>query len=259
MGDKVGPLALKIINLLIVGSLTCLLLLAGIYIGSSMSSDQIIERYHILAYSNPAMWRLTWLGIPTQQNPNDVWITQEIISEIRPDFIIETGTQNGGSSVIWAMIQREVNPTGRVITIDIEDKVNREKLPRTILDHIDFVTGSSVDPNLVANIGKRVEGKRVVVILDSDHHKPHVLRELRAYSSLVSTDSYMIVQDTNVNGHPIFSEYGPGPMEAVKEFLESNDQFKADLTREKLLFTMHPNGFLKRIRPPVGLNGVSLK
>ena len=87
-----------------------------------------------------------------------------------------------------------------------------------------------------------------MVILDSDHSKAHVLAEMKAYAPLVSKDSYLIVQDTNVNGHPVLEKFGPGPMEAVNEFLATNDEFHRDREAERLMFTMHPKGYLKKIK-----------
>lgn len=251
MAGKTESLRSKIINLIVVGALVAALLVAAMYVGRySIPREEIIRQYHIIAYCNPAMWDLRWLGIRTTQNPNDVWIIQEIISEVRPDYIVETGTAAGGSAAIWSLVQHQVNASGRVITIDIHDSVDRQTLPQALRDHVDFVIGSSVDPKVVAAISEKVRGKRVLVLLDSNHSRSHVLRELEAYSPLVEVGSYVIVQDTNINGHPVFNgdALGPGPMEAVEEFLAANPQFQADTSREKLLFTMHPRGYLKRMR-----------
>ena len=100
---------------------------------------------------------------------------------------------------------------------------------------------------IVEEVKKRVEGGRVLVILDSDHSKKHVSKELELYAELVSTGSYMIVQDTDINGHPVRPNTGPGPMEAVEDFLEKNKTFKIDSSRERFLFTMHPKGYLQRL------------
>jgi cephalosporin hydroxylase len=88
---------------------------------------------------------------------------------------------------------------------------------------------------------------RVLVILDSDHRKDHVLRELEIYSDLVTSGSYLIVEDSNVNGHPVDSAFGAGPMEALREFLSNDHRFKPDLNREKFLLTFNPNGYLRKI------------
>jgi cephalosporin hydroxylase len=121
------------------------------------------------------------------------------------------------------------------------------KLP-IVQKHVDFLHGSSTAADIINDVKRRVEGKKVLVILDSDHSKQHVLNELSAYAPLVTVGSYLIVQDTNVNGHPVERTFGPGPMEAVAEFLAANRNFLPDPGRERFLFTMNPKGYLKRIR-----------
>lgn len=212
----------------------------------SRSKQEVIDDFHKLFYES-GIWQTTrWLGVRTLQNPNDVWIHQEIINEVKPDFILEAGTAEGGSAALWATILQQVNPNGRIITIDINnDAADARKLP-IVQQYVEFLIGSSTDPRIIAEVKKRVHGSKVLVILDSDHSKKHVLEELKAYAPLVSVGSYLIVQDTNVNGHPVYSHFGPGPMEAVLEFLASNPQFKADPNAERLMLTMHPKGYLKR-------------
>lgn len=88
-----------------------------------------------------------------------------------------------------------------------------------------------------------------MVVLDSNHHYPHVRAELDAYAPIVSEDDYLIVEDTNVNGHPITPQFGPGPMEAVDDFLACNADFELDPAREKFYLTFNPRGYLRRTRP----------
>jgi cephalosporin hydroxylase len=210
---------------------------------------QVVELYHrAFYYATENDVPMFWLGIPTIQNPNDVWVTQELVSRLKPDFIVETGTWKGGSAAIWAMIQDQVNPGGRVITIDIRDFVDRAALPPISRRKVDFIIGSSTAPEVVAEVTRRVGTGRVMVLLDSDHHAPHVLAEMRAYAPLVSVGSYLIVQDTDINGHPVLPSFGPGPMEAVLEFLRDDDRFQIDRTQERLMFTMHPDGYLRRVK-----------
>jgi cephalosporin hydroxylase len=215
--------------------------------GRPQSKQEIIDSYHKLFYESNVWETTRWLGVLTQQNPNDAWIHQEIIVDVKPDFIVEAGTLHGGSAALWATILQQVNPNGRVITIDIEDKAAEAKKLPIVRQYVDFLIGSSTDPAIVAEVKKRVEGRKVLVILDSDHSKGHVLAEMKAYARFVSVGSYLIVQDTNVNGHPVAANFGPGPMEAVQEFLASNQQFKPDEKAERLMFTLHPKGYLKRI------------
>jgi cephalosporin hydroxylase len=208
----------------------------------------VVNRFHKHFYNSGIWQTTTWLGVYTRQNPNDVWIHQEIIVGVKPDFIIETGTDFGGSAALWATILQQVNPEGRVITVDIEDRASESRTLPIVRDKVDFLIGNSVDPAIVAEIEKRVRGKKVLVILDSDHRKQHVLAELKAFAPLVSKGSYVIVQDSNVNGHPVTPNFGPGPKEAIDEFLAMNDQFRSDSNAERLMFTMHPGGYLKRIK-----------
>lgn len=211
--------------------------------------QRVVDQFHRMYYESADTWATSrWLGVLTQQNPNDAWVHQEIIWEIKPDFIVEAGTLNGGSAALWAMVLEQANPEGKVITIDIEDQVREAKRLPIVRKKVEFLIGSSTDPKIVDEVARRVKGRKVLVILDSDHSKEHVLRELQAYSPLVSAGSYIIVQDTNVNGHPVFKDFGPGPMEAVDEFLAQNNRFAPDPARERLLFTMHPKGYLKRVR-----------
>jgi cephalosporin hydroxylase len=212
------------------------------------SAREIVDAYHQLWYESPDTWRANrWLGIATLQNPNDVWVIQEIITEVRPDFVVETGTAFGGSAALWAMILDQVNPEGRVITIDIARLVSTRTLPEVARRKVDFLVGSSTAPEIVAEVTRRVKGRRTIVILDSDHSRDHVLAELKAYSPLVGVGSYLIVQDTDINGHPVLKDAGPGPMEAVEEFLRGNAAFRSDRSRERLLFTVLPKGYLKRV------------
>ena len=86
-----------------------------------------------------------------------------------------------------------------------------------------------------------------MVILDSDHGKDHVLNELRTYSPFVTKGSYLIVEDTNINGHPVLHDFGPGPMEAVEDFLKENQNFTVDKSKEKFYLTFNPKGYLRKI------------
>jgi cephalosporin hydroxylase len=214
-----------------------------------LSPEHVIDAFHRLFYHDRSTWpQNTWLGVPTQQNPNDVWITQEILFDVKPDVLVEAGTAAGGSAILWAMILEQINPDSRVITIDIANQSQEARRHPIALERVRFLLGSSTAPEIVDEVRREVEGKRVLVILDSDHAQHHVAEELELYAPMVSPGSYLIVQDTNVNGHPVFLKHGPGPWEAVEAFLARNSQFEVDESRERLLFTMHPRGYLKRTR-----------
>ena len=131
---------------------------------------------------------------------------------------------------------------GRVISIDIAEGPGRPPHPR-----IQYLQGSSTAAETVARVRELIgEGERVLVILDSDHSAAHVLEELRLYAPLARSGDYVIVEDTDVNGHPVAPEHGPGPFEAVQEFLRGSDDFEIDRSREKFHLTMNPSGYLRR-------------
>ena len=209
----------------------------------------VVDRYAELFYAKQGTWQQRqWLGVRAMQNPNDAWMHQEIIVETRPDFVIEAGTASGGGALFWATVLREVNPNGKVITIDIQDLSQAAREQALWKERVEFVHGSSTDPAIVATLAERVRGRRVLVILDSDHRYPHVLAELKAYAPLVQPGGFIVVQDSNVNGHPVVPTFGPGPMEAIEAFLAADDRFASDRSRESLLHTMHPRGYLRRVK-----------
>jgi cephalosporin hydroxylase len=203
----------------------------------------VVEAFHRLYYDTE-VWKDThWLGVPIQKCPLDLWIYQEILWELRPDLVVETGTFQGGSALFLASMC-DLLGRGRVVTIDVHPREGRPAHER-----IAYLTGSSTDPDVVERVrAMAAPTDRVLVILDSDHSQAHVLAELRAYAPLVSPGSYLIVEDTNVNGHPVLPAFGPGPMEAVREFLAGAADFVADPTREKLLMGFNPGGWLRRVR-----------
>ncbi len=206
----------------------------------------IIDNFHNLYYNGlgtngPIYARTYWFNIPCLKCPLDLWIYQEIIAEIRPDLVIETGTYLGGSALFMAHML-DILGHGEVISIDIAENTS---LP--IHSRVRYIKGSSVDPVLIDSLlGSRPEETRLV-ILDSDHTKDHVLKELELFAPYVGLGSYMIVEDTNINGHPAYASFGEGPFEAVEEFLRKNQNFAVDQSREKFLMTFNPRGYLKRI------------
>ena len=213
-----------------------------------MTRDEVIRRFAELwwAEKKSTLFENRWCGIPTLQHPFDAWVTQEIICEVRPDLIVELGSYRGGSALMWSMVLAQVFPDGRVLTVDIEDRLDRARQMPWFGQHVETLTGSTTDPRIVTEVTARAAGKKTLVILDSDHSKAHVAAELDAYAPLVSERSYLIVQDGVVNGHPVEPDYGPGPFEAVTEFLARDDRFEIDRSRERMLFTFNPNGFLRR-------------
>jgi cephalosporin hydroxylase len=210
-----------------------------------------IDHFHEIFYKTQPYLHTKFLGIESAQYPSDNWVMQEIISEGKPDYIIETGTARGGTTLFYAVIMAQANPRGKIITIDTSRRMEEAERFPVWKERVEVLTGSSVDPELVKKIAREVRGKRTLVTLDSDHRKEHVLKELELYSPLVPVGGYLVVQDTHLGGHPVnhaSAPQGAGPFEAVEEFLKKNRQFVPDKSREKYLITQYPSGFLKRVK-----------
>lgn len=212
-----------------------------------MTRQDTIGEFHRLFH---ASWldtwaNTTWLGVSSEKPPSDLWVYQEIISELRPDFIIETGTRFGGSALFMATVCDAIGH-GRVITIDLQPLASA---PSCRPEHarITYLTGSSTSPETVQKVKTTVsDAPCVMVVLDSDHGMSHVSDELKLYCDIVTEGSYLIVEDTQFNGHPVAPEFGPGPWEAVEVFLKSAQEFAPDYSREKFLLTFNPRGYLRK-------------
>lgn len=203
------------------------------------------------------IYNFTWMGRPIIQHPHDTMALQELIWQIKPDLIIETGIAHGGSVIFSASMLELLGGEGKVIAIDIDiRKHNRDEIEdHPMFKRIDLVEGSSVDVETLAKVKDLAKGrKNIMVILDSNHTHEHVMKELELYSPFVSLNSYLVVFDTWVEDVP--ENYypdrqwdkGDNPKTAVWEFISKNKNFIIDKSIEhKLVITLAPDGFLKRI------------
>jgi len=209
------------------------------------------------------VYNFSWLGRPIIQNPIDIMAMQEIIWEVKPDLIIETGIAHGGS-LIFSASMLELNAAcggsidAEVLGIDIDIRAhNRNAIEEHPMSRrISMIQGSSIAPEIIAQaVEKAKDKKRVLVCLDSNHTHEHVLAELQAYAPLISGGSYCIVFDTFVEDVPadVFENrpWHPGnsPKTAVWEYLKTHPEFEIDKSiHQKLLITVAPDGYLKRVR-----------
>lgn len=216
-------------------------------------------------------YNFRWMGRPIIQYPQDMVAIQELIWLTKPDLVIETGIAHGGSLILSASILALLDycdafedgqtldpraPRRKVLGIDIDIRShNRAAIEAHPMAHrIDMIQGSSIAPEVVAQVHKLAIGyERVMVILDSNHTHEHVLAELDAYAPLVSSGSYCVVFDTVIEDLPpgMYPErpwdVGDNPKTAVREFLVRNDDFVVDEDMEaKLLITVAPGGYLRR-------------
>ncbi len=212
-------------------------------IASPSLRQTVVNSFHSVYYRT-AIQNTWYHGIQILKCPLDLWVYQEILTETPVDLIIETGTHHGGSALYLAHICDRLD-RGRIISVDINDNPDRPVHPR-IEYRIDSSTSAETF-QAVQEVQEAASGwQRTMFIFDSDHSREHVLREMLLYADLVTPGSYMIVEDGNINGHPVYVDFGPGPQEAIEEFLPQRNDFTIDKSREKFLITMNPNGYLRR-------------
>jgi cephalosporin hydroxylase len=184
----------------------------------------------------------TWVGQPIWQNVLDLWTIQETISEIRPALLIETGTNRGGSALFYAHLM-DLLGTGKIVTIDIL-KLHELEHPR-----VEFLIGSSTDEAIVERVraaAAEADGP-VMVILDGNHDRDHVAKELELYAPLVTPGSLLLSQDGVIDELAMFADSRPGPLPANRDFLARHPEFEHDEERnERFLLTHHPLGWLRR-------------
>jgi cephalosporin hydroxylase len=200
-------------------------------------------------------YNFTWLGRPIIQYPQDIIAIQEIIWNVKPSAIVETGIAHGGSLIHSASILELIGGDGLVIGVDIDIRShNREAIEKhPMYKRIRMIQGSSIDEDIVGQVRSLVGDRSpVVVILDSNHTHDHVLKELEHYSPLVKSGSYLVVLDSCVEfmKEDAFPDrpwkVGDNPYTAVKDFLKTNSRFQVDREIEdKLLVSAAPSGWLK--------------
>ena len=230
---------------------------------ADMARESILSQYS---------YNFSWLGRPIIQYPQDMVALQELIWLVKPDLIIETGIAHGGSLIFSASMLAlldmcDASEAGttldprisqrKVLGIDIDIRAhNRTAIEaHPLAPRIQMIQGSSIEPDIIAQVhGIAANYSRVLVCLDSNHTHEHVLAELEAYAPLTSKDSYCVVFDTIVEDLPedMFGDrpWGPGnnPKTAVHQYLQTHPEFVIDASiQQKLLITVAPDGFLKRV------------
>jgi cephalosporin hydroxylase len=208
----------------------------------------------------------SWLTRPIIQYPQDIVAFQELVSQVKPDLILETGIAHGGSLVLSASmlclldVMEGLDPRQsprKVVGVDIDIRPNNRKAldEHPLRFKMELIEGSSIDPDIIQQVRSHADGvERVLVSLDSNHTHEHVLAELNAYADLVSVGSYCIVFDTAIEDLPAGSfpdrpwDVGNNPKTAVHEWLKSHPEFEIDKDIDnKLLISVAPDGYLKRI------------
>lgn len=244
-------------------------------IAANLTEKELIQSAHqfMIASTVPQYsYNFSWQGRPIIQYPQDIMAMQELIWEVKPDLIIETGIAHGGSLIFSAAMLAQLDlcqaieagvtfdpakSKRKVLGIDIDIRShNKEAIEaHPMMSRIEMIEGSSIDPEIIKQVHNfAADYSRILICLDSNHTHEHVLAELEAYASLTSKDSYCVVFDTIIEDLPeeMFPNrpWGPGnnPKTAVWEFLKTHPEFEIDKSIDnKLLISVAPDGFLKRI------------
>ena len=216
---------------------------------NAFMNDSIYSKYS---------YNFSWMGRPIIAYPQDMVAMQELIWEIKPDLIIETGVAHGGSIVYYASILELMGEKGIVVGIDIDiRKHNRDLIEaHPMMKRIKLIEGSSTSDNVINEVRKIAsEYKTIMICLDSNHTHEHVLEELKLYAPLTTLGSYCVVFDTIVEDLPkgLYNDrpwdVGANPKTAVFEYLKYNDDFVIDQAIDnKILISVAPSGYLKRVK-----------
>jgi cephalosporin hydroxylase len=216
----------------------------------------LVDEYHKYYYCSGRWQRTSWLGVDAKQCAEDLIVLQQVIWDTKPDLVIETGTFNGGTAYFFGTLFDQIG-AGEILTIDIDHSRLDPKAvahPRVTAHLADSQTEETRD-----FAAARAEGKRTMVYLGADHSEAGVYRELQLYADLVTPGCYLVVADSNLNGHPVpwdatdgpwgtvAKEQANGPYEAIQRFLADRDDFVVDRDREYQLLTFNPSGYLKKL------------
>ena len=188
----------------------------------NLDSSSIIDNFHLLYASNHKQTydNTYWMGIRSMKCPLDLWIYQEILFKTKPDIIIETGTNEGGTTLFLANIC-DIMDNGEIITIDISSSNDKPEHKR-----IHYIQGDTISKKTITKIQQLIDKLnnnsdiKIMVILDDEHSENHVFQEMEIYGKFVTPGNYLIVEDTSMGGHPVWPELEGGPMESVEKYMK---------------------------------------
>ena len=209
------------------------------------------EAYHIWYYETRVWFSTNFLGVPAQKSVSDLWNYQEILTEMKPSLVVEFGTLYGGSTLFFATILGLVSQRSKVLSVDIDHgKVDERARRHRRVELMQCDTTLPAVATRIISLRRKYPGN-IFCILDSNHAKNHVLAELMLVRSVTRAGDYVVVEDGNINGHPVWRGWCEGPSEALEEYkARYPDDYSPDLAREqKFGFTFAPAGFLIRRGP----------
>ena len=195
------------------------------------------------AYWRSRVWQSTrWMGRQVHNAATDLVTYQEVLADVRPDWIVDTGTRHGGRAWFLATVC-DLLGHGRVVSVGPS---TGDALPEH--SRISYVTGAPQRPEVAAEVRAAIDpGSTVLVVLGTRGRRNRMRDEFDAYADLVTVGSYVIIEHTMLNGWPVDGSFGKGPFETVRAILASRSDFVVDHEREKQSLTFNPYGFLRRI------------
>ena len=230
-----------------------------IAIGNDQSLKDIGLKFLVDTAPKKYSYNFSWMGRPIIALPQDMIAMQELIWEVKPDLIIETGVAHGGSIVYYASLLELIGLDGIVLGIDIDIREHNRDLieAHPMMKRIKLLEGSSTSDEIFSQV-KEIASmkKKIMICLDSNHTHEHVYNELKLYAPLTSVGSYCVVFDTVVEDMPADWDWGirtwgvgNNPKTAVFEFLKENESFEIDKSIDnKLLISVAPDGYLKKVK-----------
>lgn len=234
-----------------------------IHIGSKKGFEISTKFWLRSGWDQKYVYSFSWMGRPIIQLPDDLIRLQEVIYQVKPNIIIETGIAHGGGLIFYSSLLANIVKKFKVIGIDVDiRRHNRKAITKhPLYKHITMLEGSSIDKEIIIKLKKLVSNKdKILVILDSNHSTDHVLEELKIYSKFVSKNSYIIacdgIQKYMLNAARSKNDWNTNnPITAIKKFLKVSKNFKVNKSNfifneskiKKNLVTYWPNAYLKRI------------
>ena len=233
-----------------------------------VTMDDVAFAYDVWFEENQVFQYTSWLGVYVQQDPSDAFAIQDMLYRVKPDLIVEVGTNTGGGAIFYATIMKAYNPNGKIVTLDVVpeirnwNKKNAHRCPGCIIasEHpwwhdgmITYINGRVTEKSTRDKVDEFVKNaKTVLVIEDASHRYPDTLQNIESIYQWVTVGSYLLVQDTKMDRFVagLSKKYGRlkfGPMKSVDQFLEKHNNFVIDRRFEYLLFSQHHRGYLRRV------------
>ena len=205
----------------------------------SLPAAAVVDGFHYLYYHSLGWDRLHFLGYQIKQCPFDLHLYQELFFRVKPGCVIQTGVAGGGSVLYFASLLDLIGAPREALVLGIDVALTPEA--RTLTHpRIRLLEGNSTSREVIEAVRIAVGPGGGLVSLDSDHAAAHVLNEMQVYSDFVAVGSYLVVEDTNINGHPVFPHFGPGPFEAAAAYFREDRRFQRDdEIWQRNLFSFH--------------------